>query len=166
MNAILKVMAMIAIAFATGCVSSIDGSARPDDPTLKPKIAIMSNNPLADAIGTELFARGFTIIERLRLGSVLSEKSLQLSGVTESDNEKFIQAGKILNVDSLMSVGVERGETGDIHMAVIKVVNVNTGQLVGSFNYKNGRGPLKDSFHGAAKKIADTIASYYIRRDL
>jgi hypothetical protein len=157
----LLLLHCLALLIVCGCIprtSNLEGGVRPVDPSIKPKIALVSDNRLSDAIGTELFTRGFTIIERLRLLSVLREKSLQLSGITD---EQLIEAGKMLNVDALMFVEAERVERGDIYNAYIKIVNVQSGIIIGSFNYQNGRGPLKDRPHDAAKKIADAINSGY-----
>ena len=157
----LLLLQYLALVIVFGCMpraSNLVGGVRPVDPSIKPKIALVSDNRLTDAVGTELFIRGFTIIERLRLLSVLREKSLQLSGITD---EQLIEAGKILNVDALMFIDAERVEFGDIHNAYIKIVDVQSGIIIGSFNYQNGRGPLKDTPHEAAKKISDAINRGY-----
>ncbi len=161
MNKRFFCLQIIVLLMAVGCIprhSSLDGGVRPQDPSIKPKIAMVSNNRLSDAIATELFTRGFTIIERLRLISVLREKSLQLSGITD---EQYIEAGRILNVDALMFVEGEMVERGDVYTTYIKIVDVKSGAIIGSFNYQNGRGPLKDRPHEAAKKIAEAISVGY-----
>jgi len=143
-----------------GCISPsiLDGTIRPVDSSIRPKLAIVSDNRLADAIGTELFTRGFVIIERLRLLSVIREKSLQLTGKTD---EQFIEAGKLLNVEALLFVTTVWGERGDIHTAYIKIVNVDDGAVIAAFNYQNGHGPAKDNPHEAARKIAERISGGY-----
>jgi len=145
--------------FLQGCqMSQLEGAIRPENPFLKPKIAIISENRLANALGTKLFTKGFAIIERLRLVAVLREKSLQMSGLTD---EQLIEAGKVLNVDAIIFVETSGVERGDIYTAYIKIVSVKSGAIMGSFNYQNGRGPTKDSFNEAADKLTDAINNGY-----
>jgi hypothetical protein len=146
----------------TGCIPrtpTLEGSLKADDPSKKIKMVIAVNDSLADAIGAELSARGFPVIESARLGAVLSEKSLQLSGIKSADDEKLLEAGKFLKADSLIFVETKRSPDGTINAAIINIVGVRNGAVTGSFNYQNGR--VRENQKDTAKRIADAINSSF-----
>ena len=136
---------------------------------LKPnaRLGIASNTLLADAIGIELVKLGFTIVERGRLQALLEELKLSLSGITRE--EDFRRVGEILNVDGLVFVAsaVSPDFPSRVGSATIKIVEVQTGTLVGGVTYQNGRGGapgspadagMKDSLPETARRIAEEIA--------
>ncbi len=146
----------------TGCghtMPTLEGSLRPEDPSRKMKMIVAVTDPLADAIGGELSGRGFSIIGSKKLSAVLSEKSLQLSGMMSMDEEKLIEAGKFLNADSLLFVETQRGPDGTIDAATVNIVGVQSGAVLGSFTYEQGR--VRENQKDAAKRIADAINSSF-----
>ncbi len=146
----------------TGCapkMPTLDGSLRPEDPAHKGKIVMTLNDPLADDIGAELSSRGFTVIGPARLRQVLNERSLQLSGLKSTDDEKLLEAGKALNADSLILVESERQPDGTTDAASITIVGVQSGLSIGSFNYQNGRN--RENQKDTAKRIADAISKSF-----
>ncbi len=145
-----------------GCIPRtpmLEGSLRPDDPSKKIKIVITVNDPFADSIGSELAQRGFPVIGSARLRVVLSEKSLQLSGMAGMDEEKLLEAGRSLNADALIFVETEKSLDGTIDAANISIVRVQSGAIMGSFHYQNGR--ARENQKDAAKRIADAISSSF-----
>lgn len=94
------------------------------------KIAVASDDMLAEAIAGELLTKGFTIVERTSLYRVLSEKLIATSGLTEED--KLVSAGKLLNVDALLFVKMVPSDwKGRVESAVVKLVDVKKGELLG-----------------------------------
>ena len=164
---IIPLLAIIVIGFA-GCAGpQLRGVIIHEVRGTNPKMAIASKNTLADAIGTELLLRGFEVIERSKLINVLSEQVLRQSGVLEDD--KLIQAGKILNIDALIFVSSwwSPYHYGKVESAVLRIVNVQSGKVIGSFNYQNGRGgapgspadaDMKESLVESANRIVNEIA--------
>ena len=163
---IIPLLAVI-ISFA-GCASpQLRGTIIPEVRGTNPKIAIVSKHAFGDAIGTELLAHGFRIVERSKLDSVLDEKALIESGVVE--DAQLIRAGKILNIDSLVFVSgnYDTYNPGTIASAVVRIIEVQSGKLIGSFNYSNGVGGapgspadavMKESLVESANRIANAIA--------
>jgi hypothetical protein len=127
--------------------SAIAPKAYSTDPT----IGIASNNAFADAIGTELIFYGFKVIERSNLYSLVEEQVLGQTGVLRE--KELIKAGKILNIDALVFVNTnwDNYNPGKVAAAVVRVVDVQSGQVLASVNYQNGRA-------GAAGSPADADA--------
>jgi hypothetical protein len=148
----------------------IEGMLNPVNPHKKPVIAIVSENMLADFLETMLLQRQFLMVERKRLYSVLSEQQLAMSGIMREN--KLIEVGKILNIDAMIFVN-ERQEigpfTGIYHIisASIKIVDVDSGKVIGSYSYTIGEGPPPGHPQTTlnegeiARRIADKIAGAY-----
>ncbi len=152
----------------SGCSGAqVRASLNPRAIAPDPRLGIVSDNLLADAIGTELVQYGFTIIERSRLQAVLEELKLSLSGITRE--EDFRRVGDILNVDGLVFVTATSDQAfpSRVGSATVKIVNVHTGALVGGVNYQNGSAgrpgspadtTMKESLPETARRIAQEIA--------
>ncbi len=162
------------LAVVGGCTGAeIRVSLNPQALKPNPRLAVVSNSLLADAIGLELVRYGFTIVERSRLQAVLVELELSLSGITRE--EDFRKVGEILNVDGLVFVGstFEPHFPSKVGSAMIKIVDVRTGTLAGGVTYQNGRGGLpgspadagtRESLPETARRIAKAIAQGLGRR--
>lgn len=135
-----------------------------------PRIGIMSNHPLGDAIGTELVHYGFTVIERGRIQAVLEELKFNLSGVVKEGDMRRV--GEILSVDALMFIAAtsEPDFLSKVGSATIKLVDAEKGILVGGVTYQNGRGGapgspadsgMKESLPETAERIGKEIAIAY-----
>lgn len=153
---------------ACGTAPQISGSASNKFYTSQSKIAIASDNILADAIAGELLSQGVTIVERNRLFFIIAEQSLVMSGLTE--DIKLVKAGKILNVDALLFVKMHSSPEipGRVESAVVKIINVNNGEVMAAISYQNGRDGVPGSWADAdekepltmtAKRIANKIFS-------
>ncbi len=113
------------------------------------------DDPFAEAIGAKLSGRGFPVIESARLRAVLSERSMQLSGMISMDEEKLLEAGKVLKADAILFIEARKGPDGKIDEALINIVGVQSGALTGSYHYQNGSD--RENLRDAAKRIADAI---------
>jgi len=143
--------------------SAIAPKAYGTDPT----IGVASSDALADAIGTELIFYGFKVIERSNLYSVVEEQILGQTGVLRE--KELIKAGKILNIDALIFVNANWDNffPGKVASAVIRVVDIQSGQVLASVNYQNGRAAgagspadagAKESLVESADRIGKEIA--------
>jgi hypothetical protein len=161
MNIINKLFVVFIAVFLFGCTAPVlKGVVKPTNPYVVPSVAVVSENLLADALATELLYMGFTVIERNKLAKILDEQSLSLSGVL--DDSKIIEVGRILNVDVLILVSgrYDAYITDRIANAAVKIVDVETGRLIGSFSYQNGKGgtPGSPADHDQKETIIETAA--------
>lgn len=136
------------------------------------RIAFASEGPLAQALTGELGARGFRIVERTQLVTVLNEHALRQTGLLEE--ERTLAAGRIMNVNYLINVN-ETGPSSTSAQrmsAVVKILDVQSGEVVGSFNYVDQGTVVWPMFMmarpialsredrvDAARRIADAIMS-------
>ncbi len=89
---------------------------------------------IMDLFKPELMKRGYVVVERERVQSLLKEIQFQSSGVTSSENAA--KAGKILNVPVVMNIVV--GQNKDDKMDITaELVEVETGIIIW---HGNGRG--------------------------
>lgn len=164
-RAILIIGALFALVSCSS--ANVRSSLNPNTTKPNPRIGIVSDNLLADAIGNELVRYGFTVIERSRLQAILDELKLSLSGILKEGDMRRV--GEILNVDALMFVTVktEPDFPSKIGSATIKMVDAQTGTLIGGVTYQNGRGGapgspadagMKESLPESAERIGKEIA--------
>jgi len=131
------------------------------------RLAFVSDNILADGISSELLPYGFVVVERSRLGAVLEELKLNMNGLLLPGNLKRV--GNILNVDALVFVNAkhDRYSRSKIGSASVKIIDVESGVLLGGINYQNGSGcaagspcdaGMKESLPDTCVRIAREIA--------
>lgn len=161
-------ISILMLVLLTGCAGpNVRANLNPSTTKPNPRIGIVSDHLLADAIGNELVGYGFTVIERGRLQAVLDELKLSLSGILKEGDLRRV--GDILNVDALMFVSVttEPDFPSKVGSATIKIVDARTGTLVGGVTYQNGRGGapgspadagMKESLPDSAERIAKELA--------
>lgn len=73
-----------------------------------------------------LAARGFTVIDRTHLRTILKEQKLSMSGLMDSENQKKL--GKILGVDALVLGSIN--PFGENYRITVKVVATDTAEVV------------------------------------
>lgn len=158
---------IMAISGLIGCTRpQVRGSIIAKFHGANPRIGIGSDNDLADGIGYELIANNLKIIERTKLHNIIKEQALGQTGSLE--DHELIKAGKILNIDVLIFVNAQNDEffPDRIASAVVKIVDVQSGEVLGSIAYKNGRGgapgsqaddDMKDSLYQSANRIVKEI---------
>lgn len=153
----------------TGCAGAqIQSNFAPSIATKSQyRLASASDNILADSVSSELLKYGFVVVERSQLTAVLEELKLNMNGVLLPENLKKV--GNILNVDALVFVSATADPEfrSRIGSASAKVVDVESGALLGGINYQNGSGcvpgspcdrGMKDTMPETASKIAKEIA--------
>lgn len=169
MNIILKCSPIFLLLGLIGCTGAQVKSNFAASIANKPqyRLASASDSILADAIGSELLQYGFVVVERSRLSAVLDELKLNMNGVLLPENLKKV--GRILNVDALFftTAYFDANFGSKIGTASVKLVDVESGELLGGINYQNGSGcaagspcdsGMKESMPDTAAKIAKEIA--------
>ncbi len=114
----------------------------------------------ADVLSNELLGVGFRIIERVRLETLLREQQLSLTGLLE--RQDYVQIGKMASIRNLFIISVVfTPKLGNVSNASLKLVDVNTGEVLISTNYTHaaadGGGLFYQTNAGSAKKIAHSI---------
>jgi hypothetical protein len=84
-------------------------------------------NKMIDMFTMELIKRGYTVIERSKVQSLLKEQQFQSSGVTSSDNAA--RAGKILNVPAVMLINVPKYKDDKMDVTA-KLIDVETAEIL------------------------------------
>lgn len=85
---------------------------------------------LADKVKTELTASGaFQVLERAAMDQILMEQGFQQSGVCDG-SACLVEAGRLLGVDQM--VGGSLSKAGETFVAVLSLVDVETGKILGS----------------------------------
>jgi len=103
----------------------------------KMRIAMLELTPLSvtkdlatgvtDLVVTELVNCGqFEVLERMQVVKILNEQGFQQTGVT--DTSKAIEAGKLLNADTVMVGTLQKFNTSFV--LNVKIVDVNTGKIM------------------------------------
>jgi len=101
------------------------------------RIAMLELTPLSvsselatgvtDLVVTELVNCGqFEVLERMQVIKILNEQGFQQTGVT--DTSKAIEAGKLLNADTVMIGTLQKFNTSFV--LNVKIVDVNTGKIM------------------------------------
>ncbi|MHC4521168.1 MAG: CsgG/HfaB family protein, partial [Planctomycetota bacterium] len=80
-------------------------------------------NQISDFYTMELIKKGYAVIERSQVQSILKEQEFQASDITT--NEGAAQAGKVLNVPAVMLINITKYEE-DMDMTA-KLVDVEDG---------------------------------------
>lgn len=115
---------------------------------------IGAQNEVADLFTIELGKRGFGIVERKQVDTILKEQQLQ-QGTTTSEVDR-VKLGEVLNVQAIMIVNIPIvGEKVDL---TAKLVDVKTGDVLwageGTGNTKSGVVTVAGALVGAAAGAA------------
>lgn len=168
-NGAIKLVPALLLFGLSGCfspqVKSNFSSTIIDKPHYR--MAFASGGILADGIASELLQYGFVVVERSQLSAVLEELKLNMNGVLLPENLKKV--GNILNVDALVFVNTVSDPAFEkiIGSVSVKVVEVESGALLGGVNYQNGGcgasgsgcdSNNKESLPEIAQRIAQDIA--------
>jgi hypothetical protein len=166
------------LAAMAGCTAAeAEGFVRPEFFKGDGPVAFSTDGPLARALATEFGRRGYRVVERAKLDAVLSEQALTQSGLLQDD--RYLAAGKIANVRYLITVSetADPGSPDVVSQATVRILDAQTGDLVGSINYRNSgsgfRGPMMGMGMGpqnrevvteTARRIADRIMTIKSRQ--
>jgi hypothetical protein len=145
-----------------GCASSAGESyalAGYDFTSLQ-KVAIVEvtgrvyGDAVKDQVGSmftmELMKRGYTVIERAQVQSILKEQEFQASDVTT--DQEVARAGRVLNVPAVMVIGIPKYKE-KMEMTA-KMIEVETGTILWIGNGSGSTGKTLSTIVGAAAGAA------------
>ena len=90
-------------------------------------ISEIESSIISSRLRTDLFnTNKFTVVEREKMKEILNEQGFQISGCTS--DECIVEAGKLLGVKQI--VAGEIGKLGNLYTLTIRLVDVETGQLI------------------------------------
>lgn len=151
----LTVVSVFAAVLA-GCATG-DSVISPDFHARQPeRIAIVEvsgdirgnapKNQVADFFSMELLGKGYRVIERSRVESVLAEQDFQRSEVTTTESAS--RMGEILNVPAVAMVDVDL--SGEKVSLTGRIVETDTGEVLWIGTGRAGSGRLLATLGGAA----------------
>jgi len=85
-----------------------------------------AKNQIADMMSQELLRRGYQVVERSQVATLLKEQKFQAGDLTDSADAA--RAGKILNVDAVVVANIPRADER-VNMTV-KMLQTETGRLL------------------------------------
>ena len=96
--------------------------------------------------------KDITLVERNRLGKIISEQSLQIAGLTgEGQEKKSIEAGKLLAADYLVSV--DYTIINEQAAFTMRLADTTTGAV----KVFNSRGTTENDIHALAESLAKSL---------
>lgn len=107
-------------------------------------------NQISDFYTMELIKKGYAVIERSQVQSILKEQEFQASDITT--NEGAAQAGKVLNVPAVMLINITKYEE-DMDMTA-KLVDVEDGTILWIGSGSGSTGKTLATIVGAAAGAA------------
>jgi len=111
---------------------------------------------LTDRFRDELFKIGnYSLIERELMENILKEQNFQLSGC--ASDECVIEVGNILGVKQI--VGGSIGKVGDVFSVSVRIIDVESGQILNIANYDHV-GKLGYLITSGMKSVAKDIIKY------
>lgn len=129
-----------------------------------------SGGVLADAIGTELFSRGFRVIDTQETSNFLVRLNLD---EIELFQPRTLEALRERGLNAVLSVKSVAGYDGKPQSATVRIVSTKSGELIAAVNWQNGRGGARGSpadammrkdIVGASQQIAQALTSQLRRR--
>jgi len=88
---------------------------------------------ISDAMTTEFMAMGYEVAERTALNDLLKEMKLDFSGVLDANERK--EVAKAIGADALIFGSAKTTLGGDIYFLDLRLVDVQTGEILWSSNY-------------------------------
>jgi hypothetical protein len=108
-------------------------------------------NKMIDMFTGELIKRGYTVVERANVQTLLKEQQFQSSGVTSDQNAA--KAGRILNVPAVVTINVPKYKDDKMEVTA-KLIEVETGAILwigsGSGSTNKGLATVGGAVLGAA----------------
>ena len=127
------------------------------------KIAIASGSGvLGDAVGVELFNRGFTIIDSQETTAIIGRMGLKEFEVTSASG---YEALKEKGIDAVLSVKTVDADDGTPESASVRITDTSTGQVITGLTWQNKKMGSKlvyiltrKNLSDAAKEIAEKLS--------
>ncbi|MBW8039505.1 MAG: glycine zipper 2TM domain-containing protein [Planctomycetes bacterium] len=115
-----------------------------------------AKNQIADFFSMELLKKGYTVVERTQVQTLLDEQDFQASDLTSADNA--VQVGKILNVPVVLVVNIPRYDE-EMSMTA-KMIDVEDASILwmGSASGTTGR-TLATIFGAASGAVVGAVVS-------
>lgn len=109
-----------------------------------------AKNQIGDFFGMELMKKGYTIVERAQVQTLLKEQEFQASDITTADGAA--KAGRILNVPAVLIVSIPTYKE-QISMTA-KIVDVEDGTVIWMGSGSGSTGKTLSTIAGAAAGAA------------
>lgn len=138
----LCIMALVSTAGCAGAMISAPQQLQPLPEKVDAVALAPSGGVLADAIGTELFNRGFRVIDTQETSNFLLRMNLD---EIELLQPKSLAAFQDRSIGAVLSVKSVAGYDGKPQSATVRVVSTKTGEVIGAVNWQNGRGGAQGS---------------------
>lgn len=114
----------------------------------------MEASILTDRLRSELFQTGeFEVIEREKMNQILSEQNFQMSGCTSE--ECLVKIGQLIGVEQI--VGGTVSKFGNLYSISIRLIDVETGKIVGTAVYDH-RGEIEGLLYKGVTTVANKLA--------
>lgn len=88
-----------------------------------------------DALGTELLAMGYDVVERSNIKAIMNEMNLGYSGILDTAQTKDV--ARATNADAIIFGSARTTVSGNIYFIDLRFVDINTGEILWSSNYSN-----------------------------
>jgi hypothetical protein len=119
---------------------------------------------LADAIGVELFQRGFDTVDSVDIGSAVAHDNMNEFSFTSP-----VTLTELSNqgIDTLLIVKSAGAYDGLPEAATVRIVQTKTGKTIAAINWQNGYGgrqgsiadrTMREGLVAAAKQIVDQLS--------
>jgi hypothetical protein len=163
MKAIKILMVLFSLAMITNCAGSrASNSIGLIPPEMKIALA-PSGGVLADAIGIELFNRGFTVIDSNQMSNMMLRFNMSELELSKPQNMEKLRAE---GIDGVLVVKSVVGYDEQPQSAAVRINSTDTWQIIAGVSWQNGygggRGSLADrtmraDLNTAAKQIVNAL---------
>lgn len=110
---------------------------------------------LGDAVGVELFQRGYDIVESTQVKGIIARVNMTEANVSSPQGlEQLRKEG----IKTLLIVRSAAGGDGLPQSATVRVVNTETGSTISAVNWQNGYGGMAGSMADRTMR-ADVVAA-------
>ena len=160
------VLAGVLLLISVGCAGSRISQSI-SQPYKGPRVRSIALSPgggvLGDAVGVELFNRGFSVVDPGEAGRLLGRSDLSELEISTGASLEALQ-GK--GIDALLVVKMAAGEDGLPQSASVRLTNTRTQQVIAAISWQNGwggqRGSMADrtmrkDVAAAAQEIVDGL---------
>lgn len=139
------VLAAILLLISVGCAGSRISQSI-SQPYNGPRVRSIALSPgggvLGDAVGVELFNRGFSVVDPGEAGRLIGRSDLSELEISSGASLEALQ-GK--GIDALLVVKMAAGEDGLPQSASVRLTNTRTQQVIAAISWQNGWGGQRGS---------------------
>ncbi len=162
----LSLICLFACMLFAGCAGArVSSSSRSATAIPSGKIGLApGGGVLGDAVGVELFQRGYDIVESTQVKQIVARVNMAEADISSQQGlEQLRKEG----IQTLLMVRAAGGLDNLPQSATVRVVNTGTGSTMAAVNWQNGHGgmagsmmdrAMRDDVVAAAQKIADELS--------